>query len=59
MTSLSELKPAGDAVDVTYHADAEIDFWLPPVIGTSAMQSELEEHFGAMVAEMLRRQKAR
>jgi hypothetical protein len=59
MISLCELKPANDAIDIVYHADAEIDFWLPPLFGTGAMQRELEEQFSAMATEMQRRHASR
>lgn len=55
MTSVSELRATDKGVHIHYHANAQIDFWLPPLLGTSAMQHETREQFTAMIAEMLRR----
>lgn len=56
MSSVCQIVRADDGTHIQYHADAEIDFWLPPIVGISAMRSEMEEQFGAMAAEMLRRE---
>lgn len=37
MTSVSELRPGEGGVHIHYRADAEIDFWLPPLPGPAAM----------------------
>ncbi len=59
MTSVSELRPTNGGVDIRYRADGEIDFWLPPLLGTSAMRKQTQQQFEAMVAEMLRRNAGR
>lgn len=59
MTSVSELRPAGSGVHIHYRADAEIDFWLPPLLGTAAMRHEVREQFAAMIEEMRRRNAGR
>ena len=59
MTSVSELGPAGNGVHIHYRADAEIDFWLPPLLGTAAMRHEVREQFAAMIDEMWRRNASR
>lgn len=55
MTSVSELRPGDGGVHIHYRADAEIDFWLPPLLGTAAMRHEVREQFAAMIEEMQRR----
>ena len=55
MSSVCQLSHADAGAHIQYHADAEIDFWLPPVVGVSAMRQELAEQFAAMGKEMLRR----
>ncbi|MBI3371924.1 MAG: SRPBCC family protein [Betaproteobacteria bacterium] len=55
MTSVSELRAVEGGVHIHYRADAEIDFWLPPLLGTAAMRHEVREQFAAMIEEMRRR----
>ena len=59
MTSVSELRPADEGVRIHYRAEAEIDFWLPPLLGTAAMRHAVREQFAAMIEEMRRRNAAR
>ena len=40
---------------LNYAGELEPDFALPPVMGTLAVRSMVEEQFGAMMAEIERR----
>jgi len=44
-----------EVVLLRYTGELEPDFGLPPIIGTLAVRSMVEEQFGAMVAEIERR----
>jgi len=55
MESLATLSAAGDATRIDYHAEAVPEFWVPPVLGPAFLRHEVEEQFGAVIAEMVRR----
>ena len=55
MNGRYELQRAAGGVRLRYTGELEPDFALPPVIGTLAVRSMVEEEFGAMVAEIERR----
>jgi ribosome-associated toxin RatA of RatAB toxin-antitoxin module len=50
-----ELRSAGGGIQLRYSGELEPDFALPPIIGTLAVRTMVEEQFGAMVAEIERR----
>jgi len=50
-----ELRRAGGGIQLRYTGEFEPDFGLPPIIGTLAVRTMVEEQFGAMVAEIERR----
>ena len=55
MSGRYELKRARGGILLRYTGELEPDFGLPPIIGTLAVRSMVEEQFGAMVAEIERR----
>lgn len=55
MSGRYDLENAGGAVLLRYSGELEPDFELPPLIGTLAVRSMVEEQFAAMVAEIERR----
>jgi carbon monoxide dehydrogenase subunit G len=55
MSGRYDLKRAGAGVLLRYAGELEPDFELPPVIGTLAVRTMVEEQFAAMVAEIERR----
>lgn len=55
MESVMHLEPEADGTRLQYHADVEPDFWLPPLIGPSAVRHETAEQFSAILQEMARR----
>jgi carbon monoxide dehydrogenase subunit G len=55
MSGRYDLKSARGGVLLRYTGELEPDFGLPPIIGTLAVRSMVEEQFGAMVAEIERR----
>ena len=50
-----ELRNAAGGIQLRYSGALEPDFGLPPIIGTLAVRTMVEEQFGAMVAEIERR----
>lgn len=50
-----QVNAARPGVLLIYQGLVEPDFELPPLIGTAALRSTVEEQFGAMVAEIERR----
>lgn len=50
-----ELRKAAGGIQLRYSGELEPDFRLPPVIGSLAVRTMVEEQFGAMVAEIERR----
>jgi carbon monoxide dehydrogenase subunit G len=59
MHSRNELVPTTSGVRVHYHAEIEVDFFLPPIVGPSAMRNDAKERFAAFATEMLKRHHAR
>lgn len=55
MSGRYELRNAGGGIQLRYSGELEPDFGLPPIIGTLAVRTMVEEQFGAMVAEIERR----
>jgi len=55
MNGRYDLKSARGGILLRYTGELEPDFGLPPIIGTLAVRSMVEEQFGAMVAEIERR----
>ena len=55
MQSVMTLSADGAGTRLEYHADVEPGFWLPPLVGPSAVQRQTAEQFSAMIEEMLRR----
>jgi carbon monoxide dehydrogenase subunit G len=55
MSGRYDVKNSGSGVSLRYTGELEPDFELPPIIGTLAVRSMVEEQFGAMVAEIERR----
>lgn len=58
MHSRNDLTPTADGVHMQYHAEFEIDFFLPPIVGPSAMKDDVKARFAAFAAEMLKRHRA-
>jgi carbon monoxide dehydrogenase subunit G len=58
MTGRYELQGASGGIRLRYTGELEPDFDLPPVIGTLAVRTMVEEQFAAMVAEIERRTSA-
>ena len=46
---------AGGGIQLKYTGELEPEFGLPPIIGTLAVRTMVEEQFGALVAEIERR----
>lgn len=55
MDSVMVLSPEHDGTRLSYHANVEPGFWLPPVVGVSSVQSQTAEQFSALLREMKRR----
>ena len=55
MSGRYDLKSTGGGILLRYTGELEPGFRLPPVIGTLAVRTMVEEQFGAMVAEIERR----
>jgi carbon monoxide dehydrogenase subunit G len=55
MSGRYDVKNSGSGVLLRYTGELEPDFALPPVIGTLAVRTMVEEQFAAMVAEIERR----
>ena len=55
MSGRYELSKAGGGIQLRYSGELEPDFSLPPIVGTLAVRTMVEEQFGAMVAEIERR----
>jgi carbon monoxide dehydrogenase subunit G len=55
MTGRYELRSGMGGVLLRYTGELEPDFELPPIIGTLAVRTMVEEQFAAMVAEIERR----
>jgi len=55
MSGRYDLKSTGGGILLRYTGELEPDFGLPPIIGTLAVRTMVEEQFGAMVAEIERR----
>jgi carbon monoxide dehydrogenase subunit G len=50
-----QLAQRGGGIELRYTGELEPAFGLPPIIGTLAVRTMVEEQFGAMVAEIERR----
>ena len=50
-----ELRSGNGGIQLRYRGELEPAFSLPPIIGTLAVRTMVEEQFGAMVAEIERR----
>lgn len=55
MSGRYELQASGAGIVLRYNGVLEPDFDLPPLIGTLAVRTMVEEQFAAMVAEIERR----
>jgi carbon monoxide dehydrogenase subunit G len=55
MTGRYDLRSGTDGVLLRYTGELEPDFELPPIIGTLAVRTMVEEQFAAMVGEIERR----
>jgi carbon monoxide dehydrogenase subunit G len=55
MNGRYELRNSGGGVQLRYSGELEPGFGLPPIIGTLAVRTMVEQQFGAMVAEIERR----
>jgi carbon monoxide dehydrogenase subunit G len=55
MNGRYDLQPSGSGVLLRYTGELEPAFDLPPLVGTLALRSMVEEQFSAMVAEIERR----
>jgi carbon monoxide dehydrogenase subunit G len=55
MNGRYELRSAAGAIQLRYSGELEPGFELPPIIGSLAVRTMVEEQFGAMVAEIERR----
>lgn len=55
MVSTTTLHPDTGGSFIQLHAEAEPDFWVPPLVGPSVMRRQLESQFTAMLAEIQRR----
>jgi len=57
MNGRYELRPGPDrgSVLLLYYGEIELDFELPPVVGSAAVRGTIEQQFTAMVAEVERR----
>ena len=55
MSGRYELRSAGGGIQLRYTGALEPGFDLPPIVGTLAVRTMVEEQFGAMVAEIERR----
>lgn len=55
MASTTTLAAVAEGVALHYHAEGEVDFWLPPFFGPAAMRADAEAGFRALAAEMDRR----
>jgi hypothetical protein len=55
MTGRYDLQSGDGGIVLRYSGELEPDFELPPVIGTLAVRTMVEEQFAAMVAEIERR----
>jgi len=53
--SLTTLAPEGSGTRITYHAESISGVWVPPLLGTSVVESEVRKQFQDMVGEVLRR----
>lgn len=53
------LETEGERLRLTYRGTFTPDFDIPPLIGTMVVRHTLEQRFGAMVTEILRRQSQR
>lgn len=58
MHSRNELTATAGGVRVHYLAELEVDFFLPPILGPSAMRNDAKSRFAAFAAEMLKRHAA-
>ncbi len=55
MSGRYELRSSGGGIQLRYTGELEPAFDLPPIVGTLAVRTMVEEQFGAMVAEIERR----
>lgn len=49
------IRRAGEAVRLSYKAELEPDFWVPPLIGTALMRRDIGKQVAGVVQEMLKR----
>jgi ribosome-associated toxin RatA of RatAB toxin-antitoxin module len=59
LKGLYRLEAEGERLRLIYHGTFTPDFDIPPLIGTMVVRHTLEQRFGAMVTEILRRQSLR
>lgn len=55
MSGRYELRSSGGGIQLRYTGELEPGFDLPPIVGTLAVRTMVEEQFAAMVAEIERR----
>lgn len=53
--SSMRLQASGNGTQLTYHVDAQPDFWVPPLIGPAVVQQQTAEQLSSLLGEMKRR----
>jgi uncharacterized membrane protein len=56
--SLTLLSPDGNGTRIVYHAESISGVWVPPLLGTSIVESEVRKQFQDTEAEILKRKAA-
>jgi uncharacterized membrane protein len=52
---LTQLYPSGSGTRIVYHAESITNLWVPPLVGTSLVESDIRKQFQDIEAEILRR----
>ena len=55
---MTQLFPSGSGTRIVYHAESIATLWLPPLVGTSAVEGDVRKQFQDMEAEILKRKSA-
>ena len=56
---LTQLFPAGSGTKIVYHGESIANVWVPPLVGTSLVESDVRKQFQEMEAEILKRKAAK
>ena len=57
--TLTQLAPDGSGTRLTYHAESISGVWIPPLLGSSVVESEVRKQFQDIEGEVMKRKAAK